>query len=306
MEKTDYLSIDGNQLALFLAIHRAGSLSNAGKVLDLNQSTVSYRLEQLRKRLQDPLFVREGNGVRPTKRSEALVPLAEAVLHQLQVMTEAEVYDPMTETRSVRIAATMFERDLLLTRFVRDAIRTAPGVRIEIRPTGSPANAAQDLRDGVSDFTLLPEGSLVGEGLRQRSLLEFDNHVFFDADHPIEAGDLDTYCARPHVRVVLSGDTGYGLDKRLAKLGRKRHVSLQVPDFDSVFKHIEGTPLIATLPSHLVHIAGDRIRHCDSPWSTRTTRLMLFWHERNHHSARHRHWREKLLVAAADADCRRG
>ncbi|WP_131814589.1 LysR family transcriptional regulator [Cognatishimia maritima] len=47
-------------------------------MLDMNQSTVSDWLEQLRARTGDLLFVRSGNGLTPTKRANALFPGAEA------------------------------------------------------------------------------------------------------------------------------------------------------------------------------------------------------------------------------------
>lgn len=72
IEESDYLDLDGRQLRLLLAIRKAGSLSGAARVLGMNQSTVSYWLDQMRHRLNDPLFVRAGNGVESTQRAKAI------------------------------------------------------------------------------------------------------------------------------------------------------------------------------------------------------------------------------------------
>lgn len=298
MEKSDFLELDGNQLRLFLAIHQAGSLSATGKMLDMNQSTVSYWLDLLRKRLNDPLFVRSGRGVEPTKRALELLPLAEEILRRLQEITEAETYAPEQDKRSLRIAATMFERDILLSKLIPIAMEIAPHQRIEFVPTGSIASAAQDLRDGKVDFTLMPHGGFEGEGLMQRALFKFRNFVYFDPAFPVEDGDLDEYCARPHVRVVLGSETGYELDKKLAKDARSRHIALQVPDFDSALKLIPGTRLLATLPSHLAKFSGKNLGHCLSPWPETEYTLMLFWHVRNQHNERHIFWRKKFFETA--------
>jgi LysR family transcriptional regulator, mexEF-oprN operon transcriptional activator len=48
MEKTDYLKIDGKQLRLLVTIYETGSLTRAGDLLDMHQSTISYGLDRLR------------------------------------------------------------------------------------------------------------------------------------------------------------------------------------------------------------------------------------------------------------------
>lgn len=301
MEKSDFHEIDGYQLELFLAIIKAGSLSGAAKILDLNQSTVSYRLDLLRKRLNDPLFVRSGKGIKPTERAESLAPIAKDILQKLQTMVEPEFYDPNEDTQILRIAATMFEREVLLSNFISSAIASAPKLRIEISPTGSPSRASEDLRDGATDFTLLPEEGFEGAGLMQRTLFNFRNCVYFDPAYPLHNMDLDAICERPHVRVVLGSESSYEIDKTLAKMGRSRHVALQVPDFDSALRHIYGTPLIAILPTHLADFVGSGLSNCPSPWPEQEYTLMLYWHERNQHSARHIFWRERFIESAKKA-----
>ncbi|MEO1337851.1 MAG: LysR family transcriptional regulator, partial [Myxococcota bacterium] len=102
MEKTDYLDLDGRQLQILVTIHSVGSLSAAAKVLNMNQSTISYWLDLLRKRLNDPLFVRAGKGVQPTERAEALLPLAQETLRQLKSICEREDYAPSNDTGILR------------------------------------------------------------------------------------------------------------------------------------------------------------------------------------------------------------
>ena len=111
MENSDYLGIDGRQLQILLTIQKAGSLSGAARLLDMNQSTISYWLEQLRARTGDPLFVRAGNGVQPTERAKALLPEAEAALRHLDAMFETPDYDPATDTGTLRISATACRAD---------------------------------------------------------------------------------------------------------------------------------------------------------------------------------------------------
>lgn len=68
-----------DDLRVFLAIVRSGSLTQASSALGVNASTVHRRLGALEKSLQARLFDRDPTGLTPTAAGEAMVPLAEQV-----------------------------------------------------------------------------------------------------------------------------------------------------------------------------------------------------------------------------------
>jgi DNA-binding transcriptional LysR family regulator len=68
---------DWDQVRLFLAIAREGSLGGAGARLGLDVSTVSRRLDRLEEEVGAPLFDRSREGTTPTALAEQLVPHAE-------------------------------------------------------------------------------------------------------------------------------------------------------------------------------------------------------------------------------------
>lgn len=70
-------ALDWEQIRLFLAIARGGSLSDAGARLELDVSTVSRRLDRLEEHLGAPLFDRTREGTAPTSLAEDMVPYAE-------------------------------------------------------------------------------------------------------------------------------------------------------------------------------------------------------------------------------------
>lgn len=298
MENSDYLDIDGRQLRLLLTIQVAGSLSGAAKMLDMNQSTVSYWLDLLRRRTGDPLFVRSGNGVEPTERAKALFPAARAALRHLEGMFEADIYDPAKDLGTLRLTATAVERDLLVAPLFRHALSAAPGLTFEVLPSGSPFQIVDRLQLGAVDFAVVPDQGAEGEGIMRRTLLTLTDAVFFDPAYPLAAGDLDAFCARPQARVAFGPDAGFGLDRRLARLGKSRLVKLQVSDFDSVLRLIRGTPLIATLPRQLADGSANGLTFIDPPWAQDGLRLSLFWHARNQSSARHAYWRDQVSRVA--------
>lgn len=291
MEDSDYLAIDGRQLHILLTIRQAGSLSGAARMLDMNQSTVSYWLDQLRTRTGDPLFVRAGNGVTPTERAKALFPEAEAALRHVEAMFATPDYDPASDTGTLRIGATAVEREMLVAPFLRHVRKNAPRLTIDVARLGSTFETMQHLQKGTLDLCFLPLVEDGGDGIMQRKLTSFSDIVHFDPDYPLQEGDLDAFCNRPHARVALGPDASFAIDRRLAKLGRKRHVVLQTSDFDSALALIRGTDVIVTLPDVLASSGLSRVR---PPWPTGSTDIGMFWHARSHTSARNSHWRRVL------------
>ena len=95
---------DLNLLLVFEAKYSSGNISRAADNLDLSQPAVSNALSRLRKQLDDPLFVRSGNGVVPTIRADEIIDPVRNALSTLQqsIGTTAE-FDPQTSKRHFRL-----------------------------------------------------------------------------------------------------------------------------------------------------------------------------------------------------------
>ena len=86
---------DLNLLPIFVALLEERSVTRAADRLGMTQSALSNALTRLRTVLQDPLFIRERYGMRPTPKAEALAP----------ALTSAS--PPMPSTSSTRISTVM-------------------------------------------------------------------------------------------------------------------------------------------------------------------------------------------------------
>lgn len=73
------LSIDWDDLRVFLAILRAGSLRGAARMLGVNHATVNRRLKALEAGLGSKLFDRTPDGFAPTQAGEGLIESAERI-----------------------------------------------------------------------------------------------------------------------------------------------------------------------------------------------------------------------------------
>lgn len=295
MKSLNQLDIDGKQLLLLLTIYDSGSLSNAAQILELNQSTVSYWLERLRTRFNDPLFVREGQGVVATPRTESLIPKARDLIKGLSEFVESEKYIPENDDAELTIAANSAERDVLIKPFFEKILSIAPKLQLQIKNTGSAYQLAEELRHDTVDFAIFPAGLLEGEGLMQKVIVRAHDVIYSDPNFGPPPATIEQYCQRPHAKIAFGPSKKSGIDKRLKTLNLERNVRLQVSDFESLATLIRGTDTIATLPSFCkMGIFKDfQITHV--PWEDTKLHLAIFWNARNNHSPRMKYWRELFI-----------
>lgn len=78
-----FSSTDWDDLRVFLAVHRAGTLRGAARALGVNHATVTRRLAQLEGALGSDLFERRPEGLVPSQAGEDLVAAAERVEGEL-------------------------------------------------------------------------------------------------------------------------------------------------------------------------------------------------------------------------------
>ena len=71
--------VDIGALRTLVLVYDLRSFSAAAERLNVNQSTISYTVERLRSAFQDPLFVRQGNGVTATERANRGASLARGI-----------------------------------------------------------------------------------------------------------------------------------------------------------------------------------------------------------------------------------
>ena len=119
-------------VGLFLALVRGGSLGAAGKVLRVDASTVSRRLDRLEERLKRRLFERGRTGVSPTPAGAALVSAACGVEEAMfRFAGEIELLDD--ELRGeVRLACPPDLAGALLVPALAEFRRRHPRVVLEI------------------------------------------------------------------------------------------------------------------------------------------------------------------------------
>src|SRR3569833_1171079 len=105
MAEIHFFALDLFLFRLFDALAEERSVTRAGARLGLTQSAVSHALNRLRHILQDELFVRGPDGMRPTPRAQEIAPRLRHGLDQLQLALAPAAFVPEATQRRFTVAA---------------------------------------------------------------------------------------------------------------------------------------------------------------------------------------------------------
>jgi DNA-binding transcriptional LysR family regulator len=123
---------DWNEARYFLAVHRAGSLSAAGRLLRIDQSTVGRRLASLEQALGVRLFDRTPNGYVLTTAGERILPRLEAIEMEMHGIDRDLAGRESRLSGSVRLTAPDAFSSRVLTPLLADFCRRHPEITIEL------------------------------------------------------------------------------------------------------------------------------------------------------------------------------
>src|SRR5258706_12758420 len=123
------LDVDLKLLTIFQEIFRTRSVSQAAENLRVSQPTVSVGLAKLRKRFNDPLFVRTSAGMEPTPlATELLAPVSEALGLLSYALRHQIVFDPKKSDRCFRVCMTDISQLVLFPRLLNQLKEAAPSI----------------------------------------------------------------------------------------------------------------------------------------------------------------------------------
>lgn len=298
MDDVDIFRTDFHALRVLVAVQAAGSLSGAADALGLNQSTVSYTIERLRGVFSDPLFVRQGRGVVPTERCQAVARQAEALLRSFEDMTRPQHFDPATATARLVVSCNYYERNVLVPPFFQALRREAPGIRLSL--VQALAHGHQQLLAGECDLLVSPLTPDVA-GLFRRTLFSERYVCFVARDGPHAGGlDFEAYARAAHVVISYEGGWRPFYFETLAALELTITPALEVPSFGNVHRMMGGSDLVVTAPSGLAPLFVGTCVTVAAPFDCRFEEHM-FWSARSHGSPANKWLREHMAAAARGA-----
>ncbi|MEO3478526.1 LysR family transcriptional regulator [Phaeobacter sp. CAU 1743] len=289
---SDPLSIDFAALRTLRLVHGYRSFSRAAETLNINQSTVSYTIDRLRRAFGDPLFVRQGGRMVSTERCEEIVATSSRMLDEVLQLAEPRAFDPGQAEAEITISCNYYERATILPQLMRNLRRSAPGLRISILT--STVEGKQHLDRGESDLLIGPV-RIVGSNYFRRTLLSEHAVMVMARDAPPDRMPRSEaeFLAVPQV-VVNYGDSWRSrFLMEIAAAGKSLNQVMSIPSPATLPELLEGTDMIATLPSRLAEHFKDRVQAAPCPFPGQFE-IDLTWTSRTHHSAMHVWLRDQI------------
>ena len=255
-----YVSL--RQYEYLVAVARAGSLTEAARLLNVSQPSLSVAIARTEERLGRRLFVRgRGRPFRPTPEGQAFIVRAEALLAQAALLE-----DPVGACTAERRRASIGFFDDLAPRWFAPALgalgRTAPEIDI-VPSVGGFAELARGLGDGTLSFALTWDLGL--DGSFQRAVVaRVSPYAFVAADHALAKRrrvTLERLAAEP---LVLCDD-GLSIQHVLRLFGGRRprprvvHRAASLEIMRSLAAHGEGVGISYTNPPYATSHDGTPI-----------------------------------------------
>jgi DNA-binding transcriptional LysR family regulator len=303
MCEMNWRSIDLNLLVVFDAVMRERSVTRAGRLIGLSQPAMSHALNRLRHMLGDDLFVRTPEGMTPTPRAEALAEPLRSALNEMQLALEPLSFDPLASDRRFTIGVNNFAAVVIGPPLVSAACGDAPGIRLDIRPSGT-LDIADCLDRGELELAI---GGLELPGERFLSTLLFEDPfvLVMRSGHPASRGPLsaEVLSRLRYLEISSSGEDTAFLDRWLTARGLRREVGVRAPylsgrvilaqsDFVAIFSRRVAEVFARNFPLEI------REPDFDSPM----VRTLMLCHRRLEGHPAHR-WLRDHVVAVSKALC---
>ncbi len=296
MNPVDAFNLDTRSLATFLAVLDEGSVSRAAVRMGVSQSAVSHTLDRLRLALGDDLFVKSGRSIVATRYAVQAGPHIRQILDELKSLPSGPPFTPATAEFSFTIAANDYQRDLLLPGLASIFREQAPGIRLQVIPSGIPS--ADMLRKDVCDLIVSPHAPATTD-IMQRGLMTDHMAVYYDPTCRRAPETLADYLTADHIGILFGTGEKTALEDALAARGLNRRTAVTVANFSGLPAFLRGTDMLATAPGKMRDQLLKGFSSTPLPFDYKPFTLLMLWHKRHQSDPAHRWIRNQLNSVAA-------
>ncbi|GAA4326721.1 LysR family transcriptional regulator [Pigmentiphaga soli] len=293
---------DLNLLVALDTLLKEESVTRAAQALHLSQSAMSHALARLREMFGDPILVRGPRGMQPTPRAEQLRDQVARTLRDVESVFANGPFDPATTTHTFYVGTIDYVELTLWLPLVERVRRTAPGVRILVRPI-TLDKYQEDLTEGRVDMVI---------GFIRKPPAQAHKRLLFSEDYAcvtraglLQTGEpltLDRYLAAGHIQVSPSATFTGVPDLALAKLHLRRNIVMAIPRYFSATDIAAHSDLILTVQSRIARRFADSlpIRIFPPPFALPELKLSMLWLARTHRDPAQQWLRELIADVSRD------
>jgi DNA-binding transcriptional LysR family regulator len=277
-------NLDLNLLVALDTLLEERNVSRAAERLHLTQSATSSALGRLREFFNDDLLVPVGRRMEPTALALTLGPAVRNILQQIRVTIETRPsFDPSTAQRCFRIMTSDFLTEVLLAEVVRHLATVAPGIQVQIFPSGE-SSLALFLR-GEIDLIIAPDRNMLREHPHTLLFEETFSCVVWSGNTLVgDSLTLEQYLSLSHIAVQFGQNQLTHLEAWMAEQranGRafERRIEVIAPSFGVVPHLVLGTQRVATMHTRHARLYQKLmpLRLIPLPPGFPTMREMLQW-----------------------------
>jgi DNA-binding transcriptional LysR family regulator len=249
------MSLGGTDLNLLNALRvllEEVNVTHAGRRLNMGQPAMSGALARLRRQFGDELLVRSGREYELTPMAQDLLPVVQRAQRLLsEALMIGEAFEPSTSRRVFRFALSDYALAVLYEPLIRRINAQAPNLSLEFDPISA------DARE--SDREILDHDVLIGPmgyGFPGIEEMFFRDHMVCIVDKgntrlTDAALTLETLSRLPHAIATFGRNNLTPADRILGELGVTRRVQVAVTGWMALPFVIEGTDMVAVVPSRL-------------------------------------------------------
>lgn len=291
--------VDLNLFVVFEAIFSLGSITAAGRKLNLSQPAVSHALSRLRSLFDDPLFERSSRGMEPTPLARMLIIDVRHALKSMEgTLQRTTHFDPSTAQRRFTVAMGDPFDALLLPLLMERIGPVAPGIEVATvysdRRRVEPALLEGSFDLAVDLLLQMPPA------IHHAPILSEPLIVMARQGHPQVRNeiDLETYLGQEHIQ-VSSRRRGYSAeDMALRRLGLTRHVRLRCEHYSAACRIVGRTDMLMTMPFSFASMANESVRNqlLPVPFAAPHFELYLYWTSSTESDAACRWLRDQILL----------
>jgi DNA-binding transcriptional LysR family regulator len=194
--------LDWDKIRLFYSVAKAGSLTQAGEKLGMNQSSVSRQISTLEQDLQVPLFYRHSRGLLLTEHGEMLFQTAQDMHYTLEGTRQRLVETRERPTGELKVTATVGIGGIWLAQQIREFLDVYPEVRIQLLLTPDELDLSMREADVAIRLRRPDQPDLI-----QRRLFTIRYHAYVSRGYIDRFGEPKTIDELDQHRIIcLGGD----------------------------------------------------------------------------------------------------